>query len=91
MGIPVRATERGYYKDKIREESDEFIVDSEDELSAIWMERKDGKKMPGKAQAKVLVKETKKDKPAKKEEVEDMKEPETIAESGGQVRKQTNK
>ena len=66
MSIKVRATERGYFGDKIRNDGDEFSIDNEKEFSKRWMEKVGGKKSASKA----------------KEEPEGDKDPETLGELG---------
>ena len=44
MSIKVRAKERGYFGDKIREEGDEFEIKNEQAFSERWMEKVGGKK-----------------------------------------------
>jgi hypothetical protein len=45
MSIPVRAKDRGFYADNLREKDAEFLVKTEKELGK-WMERLDGKPHP---------------------------------------------
>ena len=46
MSIKVRAIERGYFGDKIREEGDEFTIDNEKQFSERWMEKAKKKATP---------------------------------------------
>lgn len=50
MSIKVKAKFTGYFGSQIKNAGDVFLVEKEEQLSAIWMERLDGKKIVKKGQ-----------------------------------------